>query len=113
MGRTRQEQGGIDLRKLPDIVIRKLGREDSHGLASHPMFSEITPLTHPLVEIDRATKGLKRLEIAIHESMHVAIPALPESIVRYSSRYIAKVVWRLGYRADEEWQNEEFTSRKE
>lgn len=107
MARARTEKGGIDLRKLPYIVFRKLPRD--YGLSDHPLWQEITPLEHPMVEIDTHTVGRKRLEVAIHESLHISIPALPESIVTYASRYIARVVWALGYRADEEAHEKKFS----
>ena len=110
MPSPRQEKGGIDLRKLPHIVFRKLPHD--YGLSDHPLWQELTPLDHPMVELDINTVGRKRLEVAIHESMHIAIPALPESIVTYASRYIARVVWKLGYRADEAWQEKEFSLAK-
>lgn len=107
MPSPRQEKGGVDLRKLPHVIFRRLPRY--HGLSDHPLWQEITPLEHPTVELDIDTVGRKRLEVAIHESMHIAIPALPETIVTYSSRYIAKVVWALGYRADEDWQEKHYS----
>lgn len=107
MPSPRQEKGGIDLRKLPHIVFRRLPND--HGLSNHPIWQELTPLEHPMVELDIDTVGRKRLEVAIHESMHIAIPALPETIVTYASRYIAKVVWALGYRADEEAQEKKYS----
>ena len=107
MPTPRQEKGGIDLRKLPYIVFRRLPHD--YGLSDHPLWQETTPIKHPMVELDLETVGRKRLEVAIHESMHIAIPALPEPIVTYASRYIAKVVWALGYRADEDWQDKHFS----
>lgn len=106
MARVRSEKGGIDLRKLPHIIIKKLG--PNHGLSSHPMFAELTPMDTPVIEVDSESAGLKRLEVFIHESWHVAVPATPEIVVKYGSRYIAKVLWAAGYRADEDWQDEHF-----
>ena len=113
MPRARTEHGGIDLRKNPDIVFRPLGRENVYGLASHPVFREVTPLAHPMIEVDTHTKGRKRLEVVIHETMHIALPALPESLVTFAARYIARVVWKTGYRADEESQDRIFALSKE
>ena len=50
------------------------------------------------------------LETIIHEALHLAVPALPERVVGYASRYIAKILWHLQYRADEDWQEEHYTS---
>jgi hypothetical protein len=107
MPTPRTERGGIDLRKLPYIVFRRLG--PNYGLSDHPLWQELTPIKHPMVEIDLETVGRKRLEVAIHESIHIAIPALPEPIVTYTARYVAKVIWALGYRADEDWQEKKFS----
>ena len=95
------------------IVFRPLGREKVFGLASHPVFQEVTPLDHPMIEVDTHTKGRKRLETIIHETMHVALPALPESLVTFAARYIARVVWATGYRADEEAQDSKYAPDKE
>jgi hypothetical protein len=111
MPRARSEQGGIDLRKLPKIIIRKLGKHKAWGLASHPQFQEVRPLTEPMLEVDTTTKGRQRLEIFIHEALHLAIPALPESVVLYTGKYLAKILWHAGYRADEEWQNGKFSNK--
>jgi hypothetical protein len=107
VARARTEKGGIDLRKLPHIVIKRLGPKN-HGLSSHPAFAELTPVDHPVLEVDSESEGLKRLEIFIHEAWHIAVPATPEEPVRYGARYIAKVLWAAGYRADEDWQEEHF-----
>ncbi len=113
MPRARQESGGIDLRKNPDIVFRPMGRENVYGLSDHPMFREVSPLDHPMIEIDTHTKGRNRLMAVIHETMHLALPALPESLVKFASIYIARVVWKLGYRADEEAQDSKYAPSQE
>jgi hypothetical protein len=109
--RARQESGGIDLRKLPYIFIYKLWRRKAHGLACHPHFAEVTPVDHPFIEIDIRSKGMRRLELIIHESMHLAVPGMPESVVGYTAKYIAKVLWHMNYRSDDEWQNENYAGK--
>jgi hypothetical protein len=58
-----------------------------------------------MIEIDTQTHNRKRLETVIHETMHLALPALPETLVTFAARYIARVVWNTGYRADEDAQD--------
>lgn len=111
MPRAREEKGGIDLRKLPFIVFRKLGRKNVHGLAHHPHFAEVTPIPHPVLQCDIRETGVKRLEYILHEALHIAVPGMPEVVVRYTARYLAMVLWHLQYRADENWQNEHYAEK--
>lgn len=111
MARARQESGGIDLRKLPHIFIYKLGRRKADGLASHPHFAEVTPVKHPFIEVDIRSKDARRLELIIHEAMHLAVPGMPESVVTYTAKYLAKVLWHMNYRSDDEWQNENYAGK--
>ncbi len=108
MPRVRNENGGIDLRYLPHVLFKKLGRKKVYGLSTHPHFAEVKPVKHPFIEIDITLTGVKRLEIIIHEALHLAVPGMPESVVVYTARYLARVLWHLQYRADEEWQNEHY-----
>lgn len=100
---------GVDLRRVPRIVFRKLGREDAFGQAWHPAETG----EEALIEIDPTITKLKRLEIAIHEALHIAHFPLPEIIIVRAARYVAKVVWSMGYRADEELQNGRYIPRKD
>jgi hypothetical protein len=92
--RARKEKGGIDLRRLPKITFRKLGRENVDGLASHPDFSEVTPL-EPEIEVDPRLPGRKLVKIILHEALHVAYPGLPEETVKAAAGYQAMVLWHL------------------
>lgn len=111
MPRARQESGGIDLRKLPHIFIYKLWRRRAHGLATHPHFAEVKPVKHPFIEIDIRSKGMRRMELILHESLHLAVPGMPESVVGYAAKYLAKVLWHMNYRSDDEWQNENYAGK--
>ena len=111
MPRARSEQGGIDLRKIPRIIFRPLGREGADGQAHHPAYQDVSQV-EPTLEVDHTRmKGVLRLETIIHEAFHLAVPAAPEYVVRDASRYIARIVWHTGYRADEEWQNGKFSNK--
>lgn len=102
----------VDLRRAPHIVFRKLGRENAYGQARHPDFAVDERIENPLIEIDPRTKGMKRLEIAAHEALHIANPGATESAVKRGARYIALVLWHLGYRADDEEMLENFPEVK-
>lgn len=111
MPRARSEQGGIDLRKLPKIVFRKLGREGADGQAHHPIYQDMRAV-QPTLEVDHTRmKGRQRLETILHEALHLAVPAMPEYVVRYAARYLSMVVWHTGYRADEEKQDGRFSGK--
>lgn len=109
MPRVRQDTGGIDLRKLPHIFIHKLGRKKADGLASHPVFAEVKPVDHPFIEVDIRSKGVRRLELIVHEAMHIVVPGMPESVVAYTAKYLAKVLWHMQYRSDDDWQNDNYS----
>jgi hypothetical protein len=111
--RARREPGGYDLRRLPKIVFRKLLRHGAEGMATHQLYSEVQPAPHPILEVDPRMKNRARLETIIHEAMHLAVPAMPEHVVLYAAKYIAKIVWSTGYRADEEAQDRKYAPDQE
>jgi hypothetical protein len=100
--------GHCDLRKLPHIMFRKMGREDADGQAINQAFSGQSKVAHPIVEVDPRTKNKKRMEIFIHESLHHVFPALPEHEILSAGRYVARVLWHMQYRADDDWQEEHY-----
>lgn len=93
----------IDLRKIPKIVFRPLGKHGADGLA----------WTDQTLEVDCRLENCARLETIVHEAMHMALPWLPEKFILRASRYIAKVVWHMNYRADEGEQDARFIPRKD
>lgn len=52
--------------------------------------------------IDERLKRRARLETIIHELLHVLFPTVSEEHVTEAARYIARILWALGYRADDE-----------
>lgn len=52
--------------------------------------------------IDESLAGRRRLEIIIHECMHVCHPTVDEQHITDSAKDIAKILWSLGYRLTEE-----------
>jgi len=94
--------GQIDLRRMPKIIRRPLGRERAygfamqrlHGDAGEPPFED-----EPTIWLDPTYDGTRRgLEVAIHEALHLACPWMFETVVTQTARYLAMVLWRLGYR---------------
>lgn len=78
-----------DLRQVPPIVYRKLGRERAHGQALMPEYG----FDYPKIEIDERLKGRALVETIIHEALHVARPHLSEKDVTEIARFQAMVLW--------------------
>lgn len=100
-----RKDGSVDLRKLPRIVRRALGRHKADGLASHYFdheFDREIKYAEPTIEIDIGLTGARRLEIVIHETLHLVFPWMSETLVTRSARYIARVLWKNGVRFQDE-----------
>lgn len=52
--------------------------------------------------IDERLKRRTRLETILHELLHVSFPTVSEEHITEAGRDIARVLWSLGYRADDE-----------
>lgn len=59
-------------------------------------------VSEPILEVDSRLKGRLRLETIIHEALHLACPWMPEPVVLQTGRYLAMIVWHIGYRDDRE-----------
>ena len=78
--------------KLPrrlKVVEKRLGRERAAGL--------VYPDQHDTLHIDPTLNAADRLEILIHEALHLLDP-MPEMKVRAWSRRIAAMLWKDGWR---------------
>ena len=75
-------------------------RHAADGLATQLLHTEPaeTPPTEPMLEIDSGLRGRVRLETIIHEALHLACPWMMEPVVLKVGRYIAMIVWHMGYR---------------
>ena len=71
-----------NVKKRIKIVYKKLGREKIYGHADD------YPLT-----IDSRIKGLKKIEIIIHECLHYLQPELSEGDVVIVSVRLARTLW--------------------
>ena len=57
------------------------------------------------VLIHSQLQGRKRLEIELHEGLHAALgPTISEESVTQTARDLAKILWLLGYKIQEESQ---------
>jgi hypothetical protein len=52
--------------------------------------------------IDERLKGRARCETEVHEALHACFPQMSEESITSAARDIAKILWALGYRVDEE-----------
>lgn len=71
------------------VTHRKLGKHKADGLAW---------VEEKHIEVDTTLTGRKRLEIMIHELLHVLNPEWSESKVIKQSKRISSVLWRERYR---------------
>lgn len=74
------------MNKRVKVIYRKLGRQKIYGQAD------------TYAEVDERLKGAKRLEIIIHESLHVIEPNMSEADVERISIRLTKTLWHEGYR---------------
>jgi len=70
------------------IIHKKLGREKAHGIAD----------SDGTIYIDPRLKGKKRLEIYIHEILHVLYKEDSEEQIVANSVALTKILWKEGYR---------------
>lgn len=51
-----------------------------------------------LIEIRRSLRGLRLLEVLLHECLHASAPFLDEPAIDRIARDLARGAWRAGYR---------------
>lgn len=71
------------------VIHRKLGKEKADGLAH---------IDTGTIEIDARLKGRYRLEITIHEALHILYPTDSETAIIRKSKRLCSVLWKEGYR---------------
>lgn len=76
--------------KMPKIKIiyKKLGKEKAHGIS----------YSDGEIFIDSRLKGKKKLEILIHEVLHLLNPMDSEETIVKKSVTLCKILWKEGYR---------------
>lgn len=75
------------------IVHRKLGREKAMGQAWQD---------DGIIEIDERLIGFDRLEVYIHEFLHLQHPNWTEKTVELNGKQMASFLWQMGLRFVEE-----------
>jgi len=78
-------------RKVPPVVVRKLGRHRCVGLA-------IEEHGHQRIEVDPRQPEKEFLNTLIHEAIHLVDFDIPESKVIRLANKAAAVLWEQGYR---------------
>lgn len=71
------------------VVYRKLGKEKAWGQAH---------IDSNTIEIDPRLKGRKKMEILIHEAIHLLNPEMSETKVLEQGRKIANLLWKQNFR---------------
>lgn len=71
------------------VVHRKLGKHGAIGLA---YFDE------NLIEIDSRLKGKEKLEVYIHEKLHIMYPKWSEKTISAAGKNLAEFLWGLNFR---------------
>jgi hypothetical protein len=101
-----KKDGSIDLRVLPKIVYRRLINTPHKAYGLSWQFNSIEnaidteTIKEPTIEIDSTLVGRQRLDTEIHEALHLACPWMTEFLVARTATYIARVLWKIGYRVD-------------
>ena len=54
------------------------------------------------IEIDPELEDRTHMDIALHEGLHILFPYLPEDVVNNAGITLADLLWRLGYRREQE-----------
>lgn len=71
------------------VVYRKLGKEKAWGQAL---------IDENIIEIDPRLRARKKMQILIHEALHILNPEWSESKVIEQSTKLAKLLWSQHYR---------------
>lgn len=60
------------------------------------------PTLQRRILIDERLAGRTRCETEIHEALHACFPQMSEESITEAARDVARILWTLGYRLDEE-----------
>lgn len=77
------------MNKVKKIVYKKLGRKQAWGEA----YAE-----DGIIYIDSRCKGIKELEIIIHEASHIVQPYLAEEAIQEIGVELTRILWETGFR---------------
>lgn len=85
--------------KIKGVVYRKLLRRNAVGLVEDG---------DDTIYIDPRLKGRKKMEILIHEALHILFPKMTEKAVIENSVELTKMLWAEGYRQADHDDSEPF-----
>ena len=51
---------------------------------------------HPLIQLRRALRGYRAMDVLVHEVLHAARPELDEQAVEATATAIARALWKAG-----------------
>lgn len=71
------------------INYRKLGKERADGLAH---------IDSNTIEVDARLQGRYKLEITLHEALHILYPLESETNIVKKSKKLANLLWKENYR---------------
>ena len=71
------------------MVHKKLGREKAWGMAD---------CGGNTIWLDSRLKGKRRLEVTLHELMHLLYPEESEENVDHCGKLLSRILWREGWR---------------
>jgi predicted metallopeptidase len=77
------------MKRVEQVIHRKLGKERSQGLAFQDK---------GIIHIDSRLNGIDHLDTLIHEILHIIQPKWGELRVEGNATEIARVLWEQGYR---------------
>jgi hypothetical protein len=82
---------------IPKICHRRIPKkENALGMAYNDKFNNADK--YGLIEIEKRQTPLNILDTEIHELIHMKYPEMPEQSVLKMGTYLAKNLWKLGYR---------------
>lgn len=75
------------------VTEEKLGRQKALGIVDDPPYKKTVK-----VRIESRMNGLHKLDTTIHEFIHLFDPEIKETTVRKMATYLAKGLWKEGWR---------------
>lgn len=75
------------------VTEEKLGRQKALGMVDDPPYKKTIK-----IKIDPRLNELHKLDTLVHELIHLFDPEISETKVRKMGTYLAKGIWKQGYR---------------
>jgi hypothetical protein len=83
---------------IPKICYKRIAKKwNALGLAYNDRINDGSKFG--TIEIEKRQTPLNILDTEIHELIHMKYPEIPEESVLKMGNYLAKNLWKLGYRA--------------